>query len=30
MREMIGAIKGSFRTKFAWKKRREARARLAA
>jgi len=30
MREMIGAIKGSIRTKFAWKKRREARARLAA
>jgi lipopolysaccharide export system permease protein len=30
MREMIGAIKGSIRAKFAWKKRREARARLAA
>jgi lipopolysaccharide export system permease protein len=30
MREMIGTIKGSIRAKFAWKKRREARARLAA
>ena len=30
MREMIGGIKGSIRAKFAWKKRREARARLAA
>ena len=30
MREMIGAIKGSIRTKFPWKKRRQARARLAA
>ena len=30
MREMIGGIKGSIRAKLAWKKRREARARLAA
>ncbi|HEX7595111.1 MAG TPA: LptF/LptG family permease, partial [Gemmatimonadaceae bacterium] len=30
MSEMIGAIKGSIRAKLAWKKRREARARLAA
>jgi lipopolysaccharide export system permease protein len=30
MREMIGAIKGSIRSKIGWKKRREARARLAA
>jgi lipopolysaccharide export system permease protein len=30
MGEMIGAIKGSIRAKFAWKKRREAGARLAA
>jgi lipopolysaccharide export system permease protein len=30
MREMLGAIKGSIRSKIAWKKRREARARLAA
>jgi lipopolysaccharide export system permease protein len=30
MREMFGAIRGSIRSKIAWKKRREARARLAA